>query len=227
MNPADRKTLNIGVLASGGGSNLLAIIDACEAGEVPARVVVVISNNSGAKALEKAEYHGIDAVHLSNYHYPDDEELDRAIVKTLRDREVELVCLAGYMKNRGPSFIKAFPNRILNIHPALLPRHGGKGMYGIKVHEAVLAAGDKVSGASVHLVDELYDHGPIVAQREVPVLPDDTPETLAARVLEVEHKIYPEVVAGVALGAINLDEIAEKSGQPAEKASRIGPIIYE
>jgi phosphoribosylglycinamide formyltransferase-1 len=211
MSPTDGKDLNIGVLASGGGSNLQAIIDACEAGEIPGRVAVVISNNSGAGALERAERHGIDAVHLSNYHCPDDEELDRAIVGALRKRGVELVCLAGYMKKRGPQFIRAFPNRILNVHPALLPRHGGEGMYGIKVHEAVLAAGDKVSGATVHLVDELYDHGPAIAQREVPVLPGDTPETLAARVLEVEHRIYPEVVAGVARGEIDLDAVAEKT----------------
>ncbi|UCE27075.1 MAG: phosphoribosylglycinamide formyltransferase [Candidatus Coatesbacteria bacterium] len=211
MSSDDPKTLNIGVLASGGGSNLQSIIDACETGEIPGRVVVVISNNSSAKALERAGRHGIDAVHLSNYHYPDDEELDQAIVEVLRNGGVELVCLAGYMKKRGPRLIKAFPNRILNIHPALLPRYGGKGMYGVRVHEAVLAAGDKVSGVSVHLVDELYDHGPIVAQREVPVLPDDTPETLAARVLKVEHEIYPEVIAGVARGDINLDDIVEKS----------------
>lgn len=210
MSSEDVKTLNIGVLASGGGSNLQAIIDACEAGEITGRVVVVISNNSGAKALERAERHGIDAVHLSSYHCPDDEELDRAIAEALRERDVELVCLAGYMKKRGSHFIKAFRNRILNIHPALLPRYGGKGMYGIKVHEAVLAAGDKVSGATVHMVDELYDHGWVVAQREVPVLPGDTPETLAARVLEVEHRIYPEVVAGVARGEIDLDAVALK-----------------
>jgi phosphoribosylglycinamide formyltransferase-1 len=201
-------TINIGVLASGGGTNLQAIIDACETGEIPGRVVVVISNNSGAKALERARHDGIDAVHLSNYHYPDDVELDKAIVKELKDRDVDVVCLAGYMKKRGPFFIRAFPNRILNIHPALLPRHGGTGMYGAKVHEAVLAAGDKVSGVTVHLVDELYDHGPTVAQREVPVLPDDTPDTLAARVLEVEHKIYPEVLTAVARGDIDLDEVA-------------------
>lgn len=208
MNAAQKKTLNIGVLASGGGSNLQAIIDACEAGGIPGRVVVVISNNSGAKALERARHHGVEAVHLSNYQYPDDGELDKAIVEILKDRDVDLVCLAGYMKRRGPYFVRAFPNRILNIHPALLPRYGGKGMYGIKVHEAVLAAGDMVSGVTIHLVDELYDHGPIVAQSEVPVLPDDTPETLAARVLEVEHKIYPEVLADIARGEIDLNDVA-------------------
>lgn len=208
MNASKGKIINIGVLASGGGSNLQAIIDACETGEIPGRVAVVISNNSAAKALERARHYGIDAVHLSNYHYPDEVELDKAIVKELKDRDVDVVCLAGYMKKRGPFFIRAFPNRILNIHPALLPRHGGKGMYGAKVHEAVLAAGDKVSGVTVHLVDELYDHGTNVAQREVPVLPDDTPDTLAARVLEVEHKIYPEVVAAFARGDMDLDEIA-------------------
>lgn len=209
MSAGKEKMLNIGVLASGGGSNLQAIIDACEAGEVPGgRVVVVISNNSGAKALERARLHGIDAVHLSNYYYPDDEELDRIIVEALRGRDVNLVCLAGYMKRRGPYFLNAFRNRVLNIHPALLPRHGGNGMYGVRVHEAVLAAGDTVSGVTIHLVDETYDHGPIVAQRKVPVLPDDTPVALAARVLETEHKIYPEVIAGIARAEIDLDRIA-------------------
>jgi phosphoribosylglycinamide formyltransferase-1 len=209
MNDSNEGTINIGVLASGGGTNLQAIIDACETGEIPGRVVVVISNNSGAKALERARHHGIDAVHLSNYHYPDDVELDKAIVKELKDRNVDVVCLAGYMKKRGPFFVRAFPNRILNIHPALLPRHGGKGMYGAKVHEAVLAAGDKVSGVTIHLVDELYDHGPTVAQLEVPVLPGDTPDTLAARVLDVEHKIYSDVLAAVARGDIELDLITD------------------
>ncbi len=210
---AGNKLMIIGVFASGSGSNLQAVIDACESGEIPGKVVVVISNNSNSGALGRAGRHGIDAVHLSSYHYPDEEELDRAIVAALRERSVELVCLAGYMKKRGPYFLNAFPNHVLNIHPALLPRHGGEGMYGIRVHKAVLAAGESVSGASIHLVDELYDHGPIVAQREVPVLSDDTPETLAARVLEVEHKLYAGVIAAVARGEIDLDRVARATAE--------------
>jgi phosphoribosylglycinamide formyltransferase-1 len=200
------KELKIGVLASHGGSNLQAIIDACEAGKISARVVVVISNNSDSGALQRAQRHNIDAVHLSNKHYPDDEDLDAAVIKVLNEHEVDLVCLAGYMKRRGPLFLKAFANRVLNIHPALLPKFGGKGFYGMKVHEAVLAAGEKESGASVHLVDEKYDHGSVLAQRKVPVLPDDTPETLAARVLVEEHKIYPEVIGKIARGEIKLPD---------------------
>ena len=200
------KELKVGVIASHGGSNLQAIIDSCEAGKIPAEVVVVISNNSSSGALERARRHGICAVHLSNKHYPDDTDLDDAITKVLKERRVDLVCLAGYMKKRGPTFLNSFKNRVLNIHPALLPKFGGKGFYGMKVHEAVLAAGESESGATVHLVDERYDHGPILAQRKVPVLPDDTPETLAARVLVEEHRIYPEVIGKIARGEIRLPD---------------------
>jgi phosphoribosylglycinamide formyltransferase-1 len=204
MEHSGRQALRLGVLASGGGTNLQAVIDASDDGRIPARVVVVISNNSRAGALERARRHGIPAHHLSNYHFPDDRDLDRALVELLRKYEVDLVLFAGYMKKRGSGFLKAFPGRILNIHPALLPRFGGKGMYGMKVHRAVLAAGETESGATVHVVDEVYDHGPILAQRRVPVLPNDTPESLAARVLGVEHKIYPEVVGQIARGELRL-----------------------
>ncbi len=197
-----REPLKLGVLASGGGTNLQAVIDACEQGCIPAQVVVVISNNSGAGALERARRHGIPALHISNYHHPDDADLDAAIVQALREHHVDLVLFAGYMKKRGPMFLRAYPGRVLNIHPALLPKFGGKGMYGMNVHRAVLAAGESESGASVHIVDEKYDHGPILAQRRVPVLPNDTPEDLAARVLVVEHQIYPDVIGRIARGEI-------------------------
>jgi phosphoribosylglycinamide formyltransferase-1 len=199
-----QRSLKLGVLASGGGTNLQAVIDACEQGRIPAQVTVVISNNSGAGALERARRHGIPALHISNYHHPNDADLDAAIVQVLQKHDVDLVLFAGYMKKRGPAFLRAYPGRVLNIHPALLPRFGGKGMYGMNVHRAVLAAGEGESGASVHLVDEKYDHGPILAQRRVPVLPDDTPEDLAARVLVVEHQIYPDVIGRIARGEITL-----------------------
>jgi len=198
--------LRLGILASHGGTNLQSIIDSCEAARIPAEVVVVISNNGQSGALERARKHRIDAVHLSNKHYPDNEDLDEAIVKVLREHGVDLVCLAGYMKKRGPKFLSAFKNRILNIHPALLPKFGGKGFYGMRVHEAVLAAEEKESGVTVHIVDEKYDHGSILAQKRVPVLPDDTPETLAARILVEEHKIYSEVIGKIATGDIKLPE---------------------
>jgi phosphoribosylglycinamide formyltransferase-1 len=205
--------LRVGVLASGGGTDLQSLIDACEAGRVDGAVVVVVSNNSKAGALERARRHGIPAHHLSNYHYPDDADLDRAFVELLRSYGVNLVAFAGYMKKRGGEFIAAFPNRILNIHPALLPGpHGGPGKYGLRVHESVLAAGDKTTGVTIHLVDERYDHGPVVARREVPVLPDDTPESLQQRVLAAEHELYPAVLAGVARGEIDLDAVAAGGG---------------
>ncbi len=205
--------LRIAVLASGGGTDAQAIIDACEAGLIEGDVAVVVSNNSKAGVLERARRHGIPAHHLSNYDYPDDADLDRAFAELLRGCDVNLVALAGYMKKRGAAFIAAFPNRIVNIHPALLPGpHGGVGKYGLHVHESVLAAGDEVTGVSIHLVDEEYDHGPVVARREVPVLPDDTPASLQKRVLAVENEFYPAVLAAVERGEVDLDAIAAGEG---------------
>jgi len=214
---AARAPLRLGVLASGGGSNLQALIDACEGGRIPGVVAVVVSNNSDAGALARARRHGIPAFHLSGKHYPDDEDLDRAIVRVLREHGVTLVLLAGYMKKRGPAFVAAFPRRILNIHPALLPGpHGGPGRYGPAVHASVLAAGDAVTGVTIHIVDEHYDHGPVVARREVPVLPGDTVETLQRRVLAAEHRLYPAVVAAVARGELDLDAVAASGGRLAD-----------
>ncbi len=194
--------IRLGVLASHGGSNLQAIIDNIKKGKLRAKVCVVISNNSEAYALERARKNKIPAIHLSNKHYPKDEELDVVIAKELKKYKVDLVIFAGYMKKRGKKFLNQFPNRVLNIHPALLPKFGGKGMYGIKVHQAVLRRGEKETGVTVHLVDEKYDHGKILAQRKVPVLPGDTPETLQQRVLKVEHQLYSEVIQKIADGEI-------------------------
>ncbi|MCP4229666.1 MAG: phosphoribosylglycinamide formyltransferase [bacterium] len=203
----------IGILASGSGSNLQTFIDAVERGDIAAEIVAVISNNSKAKALERARKHNIKAVHLSNIHYPDDRELDLAFITLFRKLGVNLVLLCGYMKKRGPDFIAAFRNRILNVHPALIPKHCGKGMYGMKVHESVIASGDEETGVTIHIVNEEYDRGPIVAQRRVPVLDGDTPETLQKRVLEVEHSLFPEVVARVCSRGLDLDAMA--SGETA------------
>ncbi|MFN3269317.1 MAG: phosphoribosylglycinamide formyltransferase, partial [Candidatus Kapaibacteriota bacterium] len=148
---------------------------------------------------------GIPAYHISSKQYPTEEELDKAILETLIKHNVNIVCLAGYMKKVGPKVLNYFKNRVLNIHPALLPKFGGKGMFGKFVHEAVLNAGEKESGCTVHLVDEIYDHGRILGQKIVPVYPDDTVETLAQRVLEQEHKLYPEVLQKIAKGEIILD----------------------
>lgn len=192
------KPLKIGVLASGGGSNLQSIIDHSIAGDLGAEVAVVISNNSGAGALARARTHGIPNAHISTITEGSREGEDRRIADELMRRNVDLVVLAGYMKRVGPIVLDAFRGRIINIHPALLPRFGGKGMYGMRVHEAVIAAHEKESGPTVHIVDEKYDHGRILAQKKVPVLPDDTPETLQKRVLAVEHELLPETIRNMA-----------------------------
>ncbi len=196
--------MNIGFLASHGGSNMQAIINACKAGRLNAAAAVVISNNGDSRALERAKSEGIPGYYLSGKTHPDPDDLDKAILDTLIRHKVDIVALAGYMKKLGPKTLSYFRGRILNIHPALLPKYGGKGMYGIHVHEAVLAAGEKESGVTVHLVDEEYDRGPILAQVRVPVMPDDTPETLAERVLVQEHILYSATLQRIATGDILL-----------------------
>ena len=199
----------LGVLASHGGTNLQAIIDSCRSGSIDAEVRVVISNNSRSLALERARRAGIPTAHLSSATHPDPGRLDEAIAETLQRHGVQVVALAGYMKMLGARTLDAYRNRILNVHPALLPKFGGRGMYGERVHQAVLASGDSVSGVTVHLVDEEYDHGSVVAQTQVPVLPDDTPDTLAARVLEQEHNLYPKTIQRIATGEIDLNALAK------------------
>ena len=197
----------IGVIASHGGTNLQAIMDACTDGSLDAEIRVVISNNSRSLALERARRASIPTAHLSSATHPDPAHLDAAIADTLTSHGVELVALAGYMRKLGPRTLRQYRNRILNIHPALLPKFGGQGMYGEHVHAAVIAAGESVSGVSVHLVDEEYDRGPVIAQAEVSVLPNDTPDTLAARVLQQEHTLYPQTIQRIASGEIDLDSL--------------------
>ncbi len=188
------KKLNLVVLASGGGTNLQAIIDNIEAGTLNAQIKLVISNNSKAFALERAKNHHIRAMHLSHKQFDTPEEFDQRLLSVLKENETDIIVLAGYMKMISPTVIREYKNRIINIHPALLPSFGGRGMYGIHVHDAVIKSGAKVTGVSVHLVDEIYDHGAIVMQKTVPVLDDDTPESLAERVLEAEHLAYSEAL---------------------------------
>lgn len=202
---AARLDLRLGFLASHGGTNLQAILDAIRAGRLPATAALVISNNSNAQALRRAAACGIPALHLSGAAFPEPAALDGAILAALERERVNLVVLAGYMKKLGPAVLARYRRRVLNIHPALLPDFGGQGMYGLRVHEAVLAAGAGVTGVTVHLVDADYDRGPILAQERVPVLPGDTPETLQARVLQVEHRLYPEVLRRIALGELDLE----------------------
>lgn len=198
------KLMKIAALASHGGSNLQSIIDAAQGGAIPVEITLVISNNSSSKALERARKAEISALHISSHTHPEPGADDAAMLEALKQSGAELVVLAGYMKKIGPQVLEAYRGRILNIHPALLPRHGGPGMYGIHPHEAALAAGDSESGPTVHLVDEHYDQGPILAQRPVPIEPGDTPETLQQRVLAQEHLLYPEVIGAIARGEIDL-----------------------
>jgi phosphoribosylglycinamide formyltransferase 1 len=191
--------LNIAVFGSGAGSNFMAILTAIQQGNIPsARISLVLSNNSGAGILGIARANALPAIHLSQKQFPDEQSFADAILSTLRVHGVNFIALAGYMKQVPPDVVAAYRNRIVNIHPALLPRFGGVGMYGMRVHEAVLASGEKMSGATVHYVDEEYDNGPVVLQQTVPVLPGDTPESLASRVLAAEHQLYPAAIGRIA-----------------------------
>jgi len=185
----------IGVLVSGGGTNLQAIIDAVASGYIPDAIIsAVISNRKDAYALERARKHGIDAVFVDRAKYSSSEEFNNAILEELASRKVDFICLAGYLMMLSPAVVRKYSGRILNIHPALLPKFGGPGMYGHHVHEAVLKAGETESGCTVHFVDEIYDHGAVILQAKVPVKEGDTPDTLAKRILEQEHRIFPEAV---------------------------------
>ncbi len=212
--------MRVAVLASGGGSNLQALLDTCR-GPAPAHVVLVISNNPEAGALERARNAGVETVVL------DDPKDGAALVALLESHDIDLVVLAGYLKLVPRVAVAAFEGRMLNIHPALLPSFGGKGMYGHHVHEAVLASGATLSGPTVHLVSNEYDKGHIVAQWPVPVAADDTPDTLAARVLEVEHQLLPTVVlaaarAGRVVRLNAAEENFDVGTMPASVRDRLG-----
>lgn len=198
--------LKIAVFASGRGSNFEAILKAIQEGRIRnAGIVCVVSNNSTAGALETARRNGIPALHISRQQYESDADFDRSLLEALGRHGANFIALAGYMKIVSPAVIGAFRNRIVNIHPALLPEFGGRGMYGEHVHRAVIASGNRVSGATVHVVDEVYDHGAIVLQKTVPVSPDDTAETLAKKVLAVEHELYPEAIGLFAAGRVTIN----------------------
>lgn len=179
----------IGVLISGRGSNLQAIIDAVAGGRLDAEIAVVISNRAQAAGLERARAAGIETLHIDHKRYPSREAFDLAVVAALKQRGVSLVCLAGFMRLLSAAFVEAFPNRILNIHPSLLPA-----FVGLDGQRQAWEYGVKVSGATVHVVTPELDAGPIVLQAVVPVRDDDTPDALAARILAEEHRIYPEAI---------------------------------
>lgn len=197
--------MNIAVFASGRGSNFQAILNALQRGQLPARITLLVSNKSSAGALELARTHGIPAVHISPVQFSSEKAYVDRLLELLNEHNVQLIALAGYLKKIPSRVIERFRNRIVNIHPALLPKFGGAGMYGIHVHEAVLAAGETVSGATVHLVDEEYDRGAILIQRTVEVAATDTPESLAAKVLTIEHELYPQVLRAFAEGRVHFN----------------------
>ncbi len=177
---------NIGVLVSGGGTNLQSVIDNVESGKINGQIKVVISNKESAYGLERARKHGIKAIYLSG---------EKEIIEELKNNDVDLVVLAGFLKILSHDFTRAFENKIINIHPSLIPSFCGKGYYGLKVHEAAVEYGVKVSGATVHFVDENTDTGAIIMQKTVDVLPDDSAQDLQKRVLCVEHEILSQVIA--------------------------------
>ncbi|MDR0800781.1 MAG: phosphoribosylglycinamide formyltransferase [Endomicrobium sp.] len=189
----------LAVLVSGSGSNMQSIADSANRGILKglAEVVLVISNNPGAYALERARNEDIKAVCIERKSFEDEMSFNGAILKELWNAEADIVCLAGYMRMIGREIICAYRGRMLNIHPALLPKFGGKGMYGHHVHEAVVKSGETKSGATVHFVEEEYDTGKIIVQREVEVFESDTSQDVAKRVLAVEHRIYPEAIKKV------------------------------
>jgi phosphoribosylglycinamide formyltransferase-1 len=187
--------VKITVLVSGGGTNLQSVIDHIENGYIDkGRIVQIISGSQNAYALERGKKHGIPGVCIDREQLPDDRERSKAILRVLREKETELIVLAGYMSILDTELIEAYRNRIINIHPSLIPKYCGKGFYGKRVHRAVLENGERESGATVHFVDEGVDTGKIILQEKVPVEQGDTEDTLAARVLTVEHRILPRAI---------------------------------
>lgn len=186
--------LKIGVLISGSGTNLQSLIDNVENGQIDGKITVVISNKIDAYGLERARQHNIKTVFVDQKNYQDSEIYNEEVIKELKSNGVELVVLAGYLKILSHNFIETYRNRIINIHPSLIPSFCGKGYYGLKVHEAAVSYGVKISGATVHFVDEEADSGPIIIQETVKVDYKDTPEKLQKKVLKIEHKILPQAV---------------------------------
>lgn len=190
----------IGVLISGRGTNLQSILDAAALGALQAEVRVVVSSKADAAGLARASGRGVEALVVERHRFRSTEEYDRALVSVLQERDVDLVCLAGFMRVLSPVFTSAFPRRILNIHPSLLPAFPG-----LHAPQQAWQYGVKTAGATVHIVDDTLDGGPIVLQEALDVMPDDTPETLAERILEIEHRIYPRAIAAVLAGGWRIE----------------------
>lgn len=201
------RPIRIAVLVSGQGrgTNMQAIIDACASGKINGEVALVLGVKDDAPAMQRARDAGITTVAISPKSYASVDEYDVAVLETLKAHQVDLICLAGYMRLLGLDTVRFYRNRIMNVHPALIPMFAGKGMYGHHVHEAAIKRGVKVTGVTVHFVDEQYDCGPIILQSVVPVEEDDTAETLGARVLPVEHRTYTDAIALFADGRLQVD----------------------
>ncbi|MFP4164415.1 MAG: phosphoribosylglycinamide formyltransferase [Chitinispirillaceae bacterium] len=197
--------LRCAVFASGGGSNFQALLDRKKAGDLHADFVLMVGNNSKAGAFEKARENGIPVKHIAPSHFPDISSYVKTMFEILKEVNAELIVLAGYMKKLPSAIVQEYQNRIVNIHPGLLPAFGGKGMYGMHVHQAVIDYGAKLSGITVHFVDEEYDHGPIILQKSVPVLDTDNALVLAARVLQAEHDNYWRAVEAISQNRISLE----------------------
>lgn len=199
------KRLSLGVLVSGTGSNMVSIIQKCLANEIPAMVSVVISSRENAPALEKAKSFGIPAHVVKRKDFQNQTEYENRMIEILKSYGVELVVLAGFLNILSPHFVDVFRWRIMNVHPSLIPAFCGPGYYGMRVHEAVLRYGVKVTGVTVHFVDESVDGGPIILQRAVEVFDEDTPETLAERVKTVEHELLPQAIKLFAEGRLKIE----------------------
>jgi len=221
MHKIQSDTLKLGVLVSGGGTNLQAIIDAIARGSLHATVAVVISNNANAFALERARNNNIPAVCIRKKNFPTIDDYEDNLINTLRDYGCGLIVMAGFLVVPGEKFVRAFNNRIMNVHAALIPSFCGKGYYGLRVHEAVLAKGCKVTGATVHFVNADIDGGPIIVQKAVEVRDGDTPETLQKRVMvEAEHVILPQAIQLFAEGRLTIENNIVRV---AERLSDLSP----
>jgi phosphoribosylglycinamide formyltransferase-1 len=218
------KLLRIGVLASGGGTNLQAIIDRCQEGSLAAEIAVVITNNPGAGALDRASKAGVETLCINHREFSQREDFDNAVVNALQDAKVDLVVLAGFMRIITQTFIDAFPERIINIHPALLPAFPG-----LHVQQQAIDYGARFSGCTVHFVDGGVDTGPIIMQAVVPILADDDADTLAARILEQEHRIYPRAIQLISENRVHVNgrQVKIDPAGPIDTTALVNPSVTD
>jgi len=200
------QSMKLAVFCSGGGSNFQSIVDSAERGDLACDIVLCLCNKENTGALDRAARHNIPSIVLNPKMYDDEALYTAGLLDILDSYSTNFIALAGYLLKIPPTVVRKYHNRMLNIHPALLPSFGGKGLYGRRVHEAALSYGVRWSGVTIHIVDENYDTGPVVLQQPVPVLPGDTPEILAARVLKVEHQLYPRALRLFAEGRVTVEE---------------------